>query len=313
MHVENALTLRDQDDALDRVRRPYGRPQSLYQFLRHTGGARIVVSFHAERDLDSHSAIVAHARGGSRYLTTVPTPDERVFSEQEVTDIIRRAVELTEAEPEPQYRSGVTGTELEAIAREVGISPDALRRAISEAGTPETKRGILHLTEEFGRVVEGELSPENFDVIVEGLKPLANAGQPHMAQVGRKLTVSTWTGVGQAKVDVQSRNGRTSLKVKSNALFQALMTLHPAFIGTLITMGALSEQGMGLLGAAIGVAVMSVGAGAFTWLTKLGHRKAEKLTDELRDRIANAISEQDSQAERTRVEQEQLLHQRIEG
>ena len=58
--------------------------------------------------------------------------------------------------------------------------------------------------------------------------------------------------MGQAKIDVTSRNGRTSLKVKSNALFQGLMTLHPAFITTLILMGTLSEKGMGLLAAGLG-------------------------------------------------------------
>jgi hypothetical protein len=219
-------------------------------------------------------------------------PNERVFSEQEVSDILRRAVELTEAGDEREYIPGVTESELVRIAEEVGVSPEALKRAMLESGTVDSKKGLFHLTEEFERVIEGELDPGQFDVIADMIKPLGNAGQPAVAQVGRKLQMSAWTGIGQAKVDVTSRNGRTSLKVKSNALFQMLMTLHPTFIATLITVGSLSEKGMGLLGGAIGVGLMTVGVGAFTWLTRLGHRKAEKLADDLRVKIADTVAEQ---------------------
>ena len=219
-------------------------------------------------------------------------PNERVFSEQEVSDILRRAVELTEAGDEREYIPGVTESELVRIAEEVGVSPEALKRAMLESGKVDSKKGLFHLTEEFERVIEGELDPGQFDVVADMIKPLGNAGQPAVAQVGRKLTMSAWTGIGQAKVDVTSRNGRTSLKVKSNALFQMLMTLHPSLIATLITVGSLSERGMGLLGTAIGAGIMTVGAGAFTWLTRLGHRKAEKLADDLRVKIADTVAAQ---------------------
>ena len=238
-------------------------------------------------------------------------PNERIFSEQEVSEILRRAVELTEAGTEREYIPGVTESELVRIAEEVGVSPEALRRAILESGKIDSKRGLFHLTEEFERVVEGELDPSQFDVLAEGIKPLGNAGQPAIAQVGRKLQMSAWTGVGQAKVDVTSRNGRTSLKVKSNALFQALMTLHPSLIATLITVGSMSESGMGLLGTVIGAGIMTIGAGAFTWLTKLGHRKAEKLADDLRERIANTVAEQQpvTAADETQQQLQQKLSQ----
>lgn len=219
--------------------------------------------------------------------------DDRVFSEQEVTEIIRRAVELTEAGDARSYTPGVTRQELEKIGSEVGVSPDALARAILEVQQRTGKRGPLHLTEEFERVVSGELNPDQFDLIVEGIKPLSNAGQPGMTQIGRTLTMSAWTGVGQAKVDLTSRSGRTRVKVRSSALFQGLMTLYPAAIGSVIAIGMLSERGMGLLGAAIGVAVLALGGGLFGWLTKLGHRKAESLADNLRERIEQTLRDQE--------------------
>ncbi|MEO7453968.1 MAG: hypothetical protein ABIV13_04315 [Fimbriimonadales bacterium] len=236
-------------------------------------------------------------------------PNERIFSEQEVSEILRRAVELTDAGDDREYIPGVTKDELLRIAEEVGVSPEALKRAILESGKTDSKRGLLHLTEEFERVVEGELDPGQFDVLAEGIKPLGNAGQPAIAQVGRKLVMSAWTGVGQAKIEVTSRNGRTSMKVKSNALFQGLMTLHPTFIASLITVASMSERGMGLFGMAIGAGLMTVGFGSFTWLTKLGHRKAEKLADDLQERIANTIAEQEP--ERTPTVEAEQLQQRL--
>ncbi len=236
-------------------------------------------------------------------------PEERIFSEQEVTDIIRRAVEISERGSNPVYQPGVTRAELEHIAAEVGVSVEALHQAITEAGLRTDKRGWLHLTEEFERVVEGELDPDRFDLVVEDLKSFRNAGQPSMAQIGRKMTMSAWTGVGQAKVDVTSRNGRTTLKVKSNALLQALMTLHPGLIATMITVGAMSEQGLGLVGGAIGVGVMTLSTAAFAWLTKRGHRRAEEIADNLRERIAAEVKDQARQGS---AEVEEPLHQRLQ-
>lgn len=217
-------------------------------------------------------------------------PEHRLFSEEEAAQIIRRAVEISDQELQATFRPGITPQELERIAAEVGVSASALAQALRETAREETsEKGLLHLTEEFVRVVEGELDPKNFDLVVEGIKPLANAGQPHMAQVGRTLTMSAWVGAGQARIEVTSRKGRTKLKVKSNALFQALMTLHPAFITSVILVGALSEQGLGWLAAGLAAGVLTLGGLCFNLLTKFSHRRARALADELRDRIAEAI------------------------
>lgn len=238
-------------------------------------------------------------------------PEKRVFSEQEVAQILRRAVELTEDETSKSYTPGITEAELERIAFEVGVDPAALRRAILETGERKSTKGPLSLTEEFERVVEGELDPSQFDIIAEGIKPLSNAGQPHMSQVGRTLQLSAWTGVSQAKVTVTSRNGRTKLNVKSNALFQGLMTLHPSFIASLITVASMSERGMGWIGAAIGVGIMSIGAFLFRKLTGVGHRKAEKLADDLRGRIAETLAHQPTTTHTSEVEAVQTVEQRL--
>jgi hypothetical protein len=216
---------------------------------------------------------------------------KRVFSEQEVAQLIRRAAEISESAGSTDYAAGVTEAELRRIAGEVGISPEALELALRETTTKRSSRkGPFHFTEEFERVVEGELDPERFDLLLEGSKPARMPGQIQMAQVGRSLNFVAWTGPGQSNVEVVARNGRTKLRVKSNALMQALMTLHPAFIGSVIALGALSERGMVMAGAGIAVGLTVVGGIAFRSLTKFGHRRAEELADSLQTKIEENIA-----------------------
>lgn len=231
-----------------------------------------------------------------------------MFSEQEASKIIQRAVELSEQQTSGQYAPGITRAELEKIAAEVGVSIDVLDKAIRETVKGDTGKGGFRFSEEFERVIEGELDPGQYDLVIEGLKPMANHGQPQASQVGRTLSLSTWTGVGQAKVDLTSRNGRTRVKVKSNSIFQFLMTLHPALITALVATGALGEKGMVWLGAGIGAAAIAIGASLFGFLTKKGHRKAEDLADDMRDRIANTL---ESERPATTVVEEEPLHQRV--
>lgn len=236
--------------------------------------------------------------------------NEPVFSEQEASKIIQRAVELSEQQSTGKYQSGVTRTELEKIASEVGVSVDVLDKAIRESVEGTQAKGGFRFSEEFERVVEGELDPGQYDLVIEGLKPMANHGQPLASQVGRTLSLSTWTGVGQAKVDLTSRNGRTKVKVKSNSIFQFLMTLHPALITALVATGALGEKGMVWLGAGIGAAALAVGASLFGFLTKKGHKKAEALANDMRDRIANTL-EAEQNTKSVSLDQSEELHQRV--
>jgi hypothetical protein len=214
---------------------------------------------------------------------------KQVYSEQEASEILKRAASMMEkATGEGDaYTPGITREELERIAHEVGVDPKFLQLAIAEQGQPESKKGPFNLTEEFERVIEGELDPSDFDVLAEHIKLLGNAGQPAIAQVGRSLQASAWTGVSQAKVNVSARNGRTRLQVKSTPLFAILMGGYPALMGAIISAASLGERGH--VGLAIAAAVGFVGAGitAFNFLLRKGHEKARQLTESLKLRIAD--------------------------
>jgi hypothetical protein len=217
-------------------------------------------------------------------------PQEQVFSEQEAADILRRAAELMEktstAEEGGGYTPGITREELERIANEVGVDPKFLLLAIAEAAEGESKKGPLHLTEEFERVIEGELDPAHYDVLAENIKTFGNAGQPAMAQIGRSLQASAWTGISQAKVNVTSRNGRTRLSVKSTPLIALLAGGYPTLMGAIISAATLSEAGYVGWGIAAAAGIVGLGIGAVNWLLKRGHRASRKLADKLKLAIA---------------------------
>ena len=215
-----------------------------------------------------------------------------------------------EVEGGRDYTPGITRTELENIAKEVGVDPKFLELAITQQGRPESKSGVLHLTEEFERVIEGELDPDDFDVIVENIKPLARMGQSGISQVGRSIQASAWTGISQANVSVSSRNGRTRLKVASNSLMAFLMGGYPALIGSIISAAALSENGYVGYGVAAAAAFLVAGVGAVRALIGKGHAAAAKLTDKLENAIQEENSKRsDASAERAKTES---LEERLE-
>ena len=68
-------------------------------------------------------------------------PGEQLFSEAEVTEIVKRAVELQESGRQAQeYVPGVTRSELARIAGEIGIEVAFLEQAIRERLEPRQER-----------------------------------------------------------------------------------------------------------------------------------------------------------------------------
>jgi hypothetical protein len=212
--------------------------------------------------------------------------EKRVFSEQEVSAVVRRAVELQENAGQESYTPGVTPEELERIAAELGIEPRFLQQAIFEANTTESKKGPLNLTEEFERVVDTELSSDDFDVLLKYLRPI---GHRHpITQIGRTLTGSAWTGCSMANVEVSSKGGRTRVKVKSNPFFAWLVTLHPAFISSLLLFAFLGKAGLVWLAIGLVALIAVIASVAFQAMVKAGHKSAKGLTEKLAASVAEA-------------------------
>ncbi|HWA84436.1 MAG TPA: hypothetical protein VG820_13425 [Fimbriimonadaceae bacterium] len=216
--------------------------------------------------------------------------ERKVFSEQEVTAVVRRAVELQEQAGHEAYTPGVTAEELQRIAGDLGIDAHYLQQAIDEAASAdEARRKPFNFVEEYERVVDAEIPPEDYDVL---LKHMPSFGHRHpITQVGRTLTGRTWIGCSIANVEVTSKRGRTRVRVRSNPLFAFLVTLYPAFIATLIALGPLAESGHLWIALSLIVMAVSLAGLCFRSLTKRGHRAAKKLADRLAESVLEDASD----------------------
>ena len=214
-------------------------------------------------------------------------PKKRVFSEQEASEIMQRAVRLQESSKLGEgYTPGVTLEELTRIAEEAGIDARFLDKAVAGIDTEEKSTiGVFNLTEEFERVVEGEMDPEDFDKILHLVRKDGKGG---LMQVGRTLTGQATAGVHVVRIDVESRNGRTRVKVKYIPLTAYFIGLHLPIILSATAIGPSIQLGYPWLGVATIVAMLGIGTGVFRWLVKTGRKAAKQLTS----KIVEAIEEE---------------------
>ena len=204
--------------------------------------------------------------------------EKRVFSEKQASEILARAAHLQEAKGEGAYAAGLTREEVLSIASEAGISPENVEQAI-RALADKKESGFLNLIETDERVVDAELDPQEFDVILEVAKPFRSRHRP-VHQVGRTLSMQTRYKGGLYRVEVVSRNGRTRIVVTSVPLLAYLLSLHPALLVGIMAAGA--------FGAPL-IALASTLAGLAGFVGLVRHGKAN--TGELADRIEKRIRE----------------------
>ena len=129
----------------------------------------------------------------------------RVFSEEQAADILQRAARLQEAENSgTPYTPGITEAELMRIATEAGIDPSFLGKALDGMTEPERKERLLKFVNEAVRVVDGELDPEDFDLVVDGLPTHSNNKKGRtLTQIGRQVSGTVWVKNSHANLEVK--------------------------------------------------------------------------------------------------------------
>lgn len=216
---------------------------------------------------------------------------KRVFSEQEVADIVQRAAKLQEesATSAKAYKPGVSRAELERAASEVGIAPEFLDLAIREKLSGSQPRPFFGLAQPAERVVEGEIDPQDFDLILENIRVWSSRRAP-VTQVGRTLHARAFTGSGAASIDVQSRNGRTRIRVKPFPVFEILGTFYPAFLATMMAAGPLAAAGHGIEAAAVGIGSFLAALGGFAFWSRKSNQAASRLAEKIQSNIADQLT-----------------------
>ncbi len=214
---------------------------------------------------------------------------KRVFSDQEAADVLKRAARLQEERGESAYAPGVTHEELVRIAIEAGIDPENIEAAIRAASVSPPKRSFLNLIEENERVVDAELDPSQFDVILDAVKPSRSHQHP-VGQVGRTLTFQTRYKGSLYAIEVVARNGRTRIRVTSNPFVAYITSLHPAILLSIFGAAAIAPRGYISAAALFALVTMMVGTLAFIGLVRRGNSKTGELADLLERTVREAAA-----------------------
>ena len=163
----------------------------------------------------------------SRTDTSVEPLRERTYGEDEVAAILRRAAQL-EHDRGPEGEA-LNLREIEAVARDAGIDPSAVRQAAREL-EEDVGEGIgaaiagAPLRRTIERVVNGEIGAEHHERLAQEIRDVLSAsavGSRWMlpggiSTIGRSLTLSGFTGTSSIEVTVAPRDGKTVIRLSAD-------------------------------------------------------------------------------------------------
>lgn len=221
---------------------------------------------------------------------------ERHFSEQEVSEIIRKAAERQSRSDTPgRTPAGISESELRRVANELGIDSDALQYAMGEVGTGAiSDTGALGSFERtLERTIDGELPEEALALVIEEFVPVSGL-QGNTVTIGRAINYTSMVRLGQCNVNVSPRNGRTVLRVKSDASLAALAVFGPAFVLSLIASAITWESVPGspgvkaLVNLLLVVAIWAGSSRCFRSIVRKTNQRVLELTDRTARKLADA-------------------------
>ncbi|MCC6404718.1 MAG: hypothetical protein IT207_11985 [Fimbriimonadaceae bacterium] len=227
----------------------------------------------------------------------------RILSEAEVSEVLRAAAELQEASGK-EYSAGVTLDELKRIAAEAGIAPEFLEQAIRSPKPKTVATSPLRLSEETEVVVDGEVAPENLDLLLTKMREKGKVDK--FQQVGRSLTAEVTKSPMWARVELFSRGGRTRVKVKSSPFFPYFLGLHAPLIGACIAGPLVGSHVNPITGILVAAATVATGLGLFQFFNRTSIRRSRELAGWLGEQV-NEIA-----AEPTTEQQTESLEERLE-
>jgi len=212
------------------------------------------------------------------------------FSEKQAAEILQRAAKLQEAaEDGSAYTPGVSLEELHKIAMEAGIDPKFLEVAMEAPESPEKRSWFSGLIQDYDRVLEGEIAPEDFDEVVQTLGPASRGG---IRQIGRSLTGQVGAGFGLVRLDVTSKRGRTRIRAKAWPFVAFMTTMYPALIFSLVGGAIAGGRSTPAFGLAVAAGIIAFGASLFMPAAAASARSGKKLVDKVEDNIREILVNQ---------------------
>ena len=225
----------------------------------------------------------------------------RRFTDREVALVLKRASEIDERSDARSGSGGLSLNDLTEIAAEVGISNDALRRAVATLdqrragaspweGAPLVRRAVRAVPGELGEADVAELM-RRVDASAEGAGSITEA-------LGSVRWSASDRFVG-TQVTVTPRDGQTTIEVaeKTPARLRRVVHFIPAVWGLVGALPLLEATGGSLPTiAAGGLAVLlggAIGRGVFSFLSNRSERRVRALTAELAEVAAAAAARSD--------------------
>lgn len=159
-------------------------------------------------------------------MTGAAAVPRRRYSGEEIDEIVRRASEMEASNP---TGGAMTMGGVEALAAEVGIAPEIVRKAAASVATPGAPTGAMvpsPLNPWIGgprmlvveRLVEGELPEAEYSVLVDEIRRVLD--QPgQVSQLGRSFAWSTGrigSHIRALEIAVSVRGGKTRIGLKEN-------------------------------------------------------------------------------------------------
>lgn len=166
--------------------------------------------------------------------------DERKFTDREVREILKKAVEKTPSRALTKGE-GISLADLRSIGEEVGIDPDRVEdaaRAVALGGA-ERSFSILGLPRilNFARKVKGEMDPADVPEALSLIrKTMGQQGEAD--EIMGSLEWSSKGEAGERYVILSSKDGTTSITSSANLTQLAIVSYLPAGIVSFILSAA---------------------------------------------------------------------------
>jgi hypothetical protein len=221
----------------------------------------------------------------------------RRYTDREVAVALRRASEIEEVSG-AGGEGGLSRADLESIAREVGISREAMSRALAELdrrsepgslvmGAPRARRAV--------RAVVGELNEEAMERLVRLVDERAE-GAGVISQALGSVRWTSSTRFQSTQVSITPAEGETTIQVveKTTASLKGVLHGVPAGYGVI---GAAAVVGSVSIAAFPAALVFVAGAGvgaaagrlAWNWISGRSARRVERLAAELSREAKEAV------------------------
>ncbi len=226
--------------------------------------------------------------------------DSKRYDDESTAEILRRAAEMQhDGVVSVPLGEGLTGSELEQVAREAGIDPAFVRKAITESNlsTPDTERSPFLgevKTLETVEVLEGEVSSDSVDRMLEEVqRAFADGG--NVTRTDRSATWSASRTLASSRlsslvVAITARDGQTEIRIteRLDNLSSALLGIFVAGSGMGVAISGgigMGEFGNPLVFGAMAVAAVSTCYGTARTLYTRSVRKRRRELQRLLGRL----------------------------